>query len=396
MKKTVFLSFVLSLIGSLPIQAFDFQVDNLCYTTNENGTTVSVNGQGSYCFGELIIPASVIYEGVSYTVTSVRNGGFANCTDITSVEISEGIQLIGEGAFVNCMQLTKATIPASVDTIGTSAFYNCSLLDSVVISEGVSCIKRNAFQSCTSLKKIKIPSTVNQIQDGTFLFCSSLESVTIPENVTSIGNSAFLFCTKLSAIEIPSGVTFIGSMTFAFCDSLSSLAIPSGIDTIQVSSFQGCAALTSVTIPENVVYIAGSAFAGCTGLTTIYAKGLIPPVTIEDAFAGIDKSVCTLYVPEDSYMDYHFSIGWNGFLSIEEEITSVQEDIETTPITLSTEGDILVIRSAYCTEIITIYSDTGKELMNFTLEEGKEKCVKLPTGVLYVVKVGNTVKKVLI
>ena len=112
--------------------------------------------------------------------------------DITSVTISEGIEMIKGYAFYASQGLTKITIPSSVTSIGYSAFSNC-----------------------TSLTEITIPSSVTSIESNTFSNCTSLTEITIPNGVTSIGNSAFGGCTSLTDIVIPGNVTTMEGHVFA-------------------------------------------------------------------------------------------------------------------------------------------------------------------------------------
>ena len=68
---------------------------------------------------DVVIPAT--YK--ENTVTTISNGCFKGNTSIKSVDIADGINLIGSLAFMNCTSLKKVIIPASVTSIGTQAFY---------------------------------------------------------------------------------------------------------------------------------------------------------------------------------------------------------------------------------------------------------------------------------
>ena len=52
--------------------------------------------------GKVLIPSTVTYNGVTYTVTSIDYWGFGGCSDITSVTIPNTVTSIGACAFQDC------------------------------------------------------------------------------------------------------------------------------------------------------------------------------------------------------------------------------------------------------------------------------------------------------
>ena len=103
--------------------------------------------------GNLIIPSTVEYEGVSYTVTSIGNRAFMECSDISDVEIPNTVVSIQKQAFYKA-GLTSLEIPNSVNLINGSAFFGCTHLLSLTIGSSVSAIGGNAFTGCESLQVI--------------------------------------------------------------------------------------------------------------------------------------------------------------------------------------------------------------------------------------------------
>ena len=289
---------------------FDFMVDGLCYNINSNGTSVTVTYQGTgqqgYGYanlsGLITIPSTVAYDDVSYSVSSIGEFAFSNCTGLTSVTIPTSVTSIGQNAFWGCTGLTSVTIPTSVTSIGQNAFWSCTGLTSVNIPNSVAVIGQSAFSGCYSLTSVDIPNSVTTISRGLFYDCISLTSVNIPESVTEIGNSAFSNCFGLTSLSISNLVTSIGNYAFAGCRGLKSIVVESGnpnydsrdncnalietatntllagckntiiptsVTSIGSSAFSGCRGLTSVDIPNSVTTIGQSAFWGCTGLTSV-------------------------------------------------------------------------------------------------------------------------------
>jgi hypothetical protein len=59
---------------------------------------------------------------------------FSECFDLTSVNISSSVTIIGIRAFYRCRSLKNITIPSSVTKIEQGAFSECESLTSVTLS----------------------------------------------------------------------------------------------------------------------------------------------------------------------------------------------------------------------------------------------------------------------
>ena len=155
-----------------------------------SGGRLQITGYNSNLTGALDIPSSVTIHSQQFSVTSIGDYAFANCSSLTSVTISDGVTSIGNSAFEGCANLTSVTIPNSVTSIGESAFSGCGSLESVTIPNSVTNIGNFAFIGCGSLESVTIPNSVTSIGDQAFLACFSLQSVTINGN-PKIGENAF-------------------------------------------------------------------------------------------------------------------------------------------------------------------------------------------------------------
>ncbi|MBR2204960.1 MAG: leucine-rich repeat protein [Prevotella sp.] len=58
----------------------------------------------NYYSGNVLIPKSVVYNGNTYSVTSIGESAFANCKDLTSVTIPNSVSLINYRAFYGYRQ----------------------------------------------------------------------------------------------------------------------------------------------------------------------------------------------------------------------------------------------------------------------------------------------------
>ena len=90
------------------------------------------------------ILSSIENNGVTYSVTSIADRAFRNCTSFTSIVIPSSITSIGDYAF-GATSLTSIEIPSSVKSIGDFAFSDCEWLTSAVIGYGVISMGDRAF-----------------------------------------------------------------------------------------------------------------------------------------------------------------------------------------------------------------------------------------------------------
>lgn len=97
---------------------------------------------------------------------------------VKDVVIGNAVTSIDDGAFEQCHDLTSVMIPGSVNSIGDGAFLGCITLASVIISEGVETIDIGAFTNCQVLNNVTIPSSVTSILDDAFSNCEALYSIT--------------------------------------------------------------------------------------------------------------------------------------------------------------------------------------------------------------------------
>ena len=178
MKKV--LSILLMLICiSKGASAYGFMADGIAYRINGDGASVTATYDGSYSnlSGELIIPSSVTYEGITYSVICIDSNAFEGCSGLTSVSIPNSVTTFGMYAFKDCTGLTRVNIN-DLAAWCNSTFYTLS---------NPLFYAHNLYINDVQVTNLFVPNSITNIKDYAFIGCTSLTSVSIPNSVTSIG-----------------------------------------------------------------------------------------------------------------------------------------------------------------------------------------------------------------
>ena len=330
--------FLLALVaGATVLWASNTKVGDFWYNFDDINLTAEVTFQGDNpeenddeYTGELEIPAIVVYNDKTYSVTSIGYGAFRACSDLHSITIPNSVTSIGVSAFRDCDGLTSINIPNSVTSLGDEAFYDCNYLETITIGNGVTRIENSAFVYCMALTSITIPNNVTSIGPYAFYYCTELTTVNLGNSVASIEDFAFARCSSLYAIDfpnsltnigegafsysavvtvtIPDNVTSIGTYAFGFCDTLTSVTIGNGVTSISEYVFGYCDTLMTVIIGSGVTSIEENAFNNCNELKDVYVSwNDLEGVSIdENAFSDIYYiGGVNLHVPAEAWNPYY-------------------------------------------------------------------------------------------
>ena len=222
---------------------------------------------------------------ISPGCTRIESNAFEYCETLSSITISDSVELIGRCAFRGS-GITEITLPANLRKLGNVAFEDCNQLKHIVIPEGVTCIDGSTFSNCTSLTQVILPDSITEIGGNAFFNCCALKAITLPRNLKRIGRNAFQYCESLTEITIPGSVAKISDNAFCCCKLLRDIHIQPGVRHIGESAFAFCTHLKHITLPDSIRVIEDYAFSRTLGLNGLTLKGPVQQLS-RNAFAGI-------------------------------------------------------------------------------------------------------------
>lgn len=104
--------------------------------------------------GNINVPATVEYDGITYDVVQICNNAFAECPNLTSVTLPNSITFIHYNAFRQS-GISTIVVPDAVRGIGDTAFQKCHNLTSVTLGSGLNNMSYGVFHDTPNLETIK-------------------------------------------------------------------------------------------------------------------------------------------------------------------------------------------------------------------------------------------------
>lgn len=306
--KTRFITSIIAILAFVSAKATTFEVNGIWYTVTSDQTVrlvpePSASGSGTSFIirnvyeGDIVIPETVTYDGVEYTVTEVENGTFKDSPKLTSVSMPATVIDLGETPFSACGKLNTITVAADnpAYTIVDGVLYDKAITTllgcpgmkngAIVVPETVTTIARSAFHGCAHITSVAIPQTVNEVGRRAFCGCKQLTSISLPEGVTFVGDSTFYNCTAITNISLPSTLTSIGANAFYHCNLVKSFVLPDAVESIGDRAFNLCYGMTTITMPTNLKRLGYRAFDNCNKLKSVSLSATV--TNIENlAFCG--------------------------------------------------------------------------------------------------------------
>lgn len=312
--------------------------EGLTYNYFENNGTATVIGRADDNLTKISIPGVIPIDGSNYSVTTIGVGAFQNCTNIDTLVIQSGVEIISKNAFTYCHNLKSITISEGVKIIGENAFRECGTWNNasmrVDLPSSLDSIGNYAFYYCRNLSsvvsKIQNPFVISEsvfasswetYQDGVAIWPKSSANLYVPEGTKASYEAiagwnmfaaiyegeikeyesdslkyAYLMSNQTatviasdkyrnySAITIPGTVTIdgvdyrvteIGANAFNECYNLNNVTIEYGVEKIGNYAFQNCYNADFGQLPSSLRAIGDYAFRWCNRFNGLLPEGLL-------------------------------------------------------------------------------------------------------------------------
>lgn len=164
------------------------------------------NGVNRY-EGCIILPEKVYCDGVNYEVAAIAPRAFWQ-SGVTQVQIPNSVTMIGEAAFADAEELTDITLPLGLKAVSRYMLAGTAVTN-IVIPEGVTDIGSSAFEDCSSLHTIYLPYTLRTIGDRAFAYCTFLNEVYSDASTPPLmmGDQAFEGCESIHLMLVDAATT---------------------------------------------------------------------------------------------------------------------------------------------------------------------------------------------
>ena len=331
--------------------------------------------------GCIILPERVYCDGVNYDVAAIAPRAFWQSA-VTEVQIPNSVTMIGEAAFADADDLASITLPLGLRDISRYMLAGTAITN-IVLPEGVTSIGQGAFEDCAMLRTVFLPASLRHIGNRAFGYCSRLTEVysDAPTPPLTMGDNTFEGCDNIH-VMLADRATSNRYQDDAVWgdDDLFTLWIDEGLavlPTMQQETLGGN--WTALTLGGSLAY-------------KIYGPdGYLMAITAADRYflpIGAQSTdylvVPTTLMYDEEDLQLVATAETDAIEEIEDEETSPKLTITGIDGTIYISGDT----HGLWTFIYDVYGNLWYE------RPAVNNWISLPGHRVYVVKVGDTVRKV--
>lgn len=273
----------------------------------------------NYSITSVEIPAQVVYNNQTYTVTAIGESAFEWCENLQSVKIPSTVKELKSFSFSRCKKLSNIALPEGLEIINSYALTNSASLFSITLPRSLKQIGNYAFDN-SKLTEIYIPENVNKIGDNPWSGSRDFRKITVAENNAYFCDidgvlydkeitKLIVFPTKkASTYSIPGSVKTIAGKAFIYAN-INSVVIPNGVTKIDGMAFYRCEDLTEVTLPPSLKELTCYTFSYCSLLRNVYLASdcKIKAAKGETCYSFDNSPLVNIVYKNQSYFDSYYA-----------------------------------------------------------------------------------------
>lgn len=145
---------------------------------------------------------------------------------LVTLEIPDGVESVGDYAAMRCESLKELKI-GGISSLGTRAFANCPQLTTVEMSAAVDSLPEGLFEACGGLKSIDLSALADCKNIGPWAFaeCNGMETLVLPPATVELATGSLYATTKLAILELPSEISMIDDHAMGSMSGLATLMV---------------------------------------------------------------------------------------------------------------------------------------------------------------------------
>lgn len=323
----------------------------------------------------------------------LRNHAFAACTSLTSIDVTDCVNLLSIGEF--CFEKTKISsfdfspYAEKMTSIGIGLFNECKSLSTVIGYENVDCatvVGEKMFKDCP-ITEIKFPSNITAIHQYAFNATRLQGHIEVPNAVTSLGQYAFA-SSPITSISLPSQLETLANHVFANCTSLTYVdtSKATSLKTIDKYCFEKSTKLASFDFtPFAISFVGfvgeGGAFNSCTGLKTITGLEKLNITNIPTKTFYLCP-ITEIKLPESLVTIGNYAFQGHNSQQTEFRIPNLVESIGNHAFARGTKGGAEIVKIYLSYSLTSISENYNFENWYFTEMYIPASLAKIPTGLV--------------